>query len=113
VATHRPYPEDGGRPYVPVDPYDYTLRVAEGPPCRAGKAEHVRSFTIATSSFPVTCCLVRRQQCTAVAVFVFLIHAVAFKKKVGCGEVDVLRDVTPYSLVEILRRFGLTHCTLF
>ena len=32
VATHRPYPEDGGRPYVPVDPVASTLLVAEGPP---------------------------------------------------------------------------------
>jgi hypothetical protein len=32
VATHRPYPEDEGRPFVPVDPVVYTLRTAEGPP---------------------------------------------------------------------------------
>ena len=32
VATNRPYPEDGSRPYVPVDLVAYTLRVAEVPP---------------------------------------------------------------------------------
>jgi len=32
VATHRSYPEDGGRPYIAVYPVVYTFRVAEGPP---------------------------------------------------------------------------------
>jgi len=38
-------------------------------PDSAGKAEYERSFTTATSSFPITCCVVLRQQCTAGAVF--------------------------------------------
>jgi len=28
-------------------------------------------------------------------------------------EINAFRDVTSYSLVEILRRFGLTRCRLF
>ena len=39
------------------------------PPYSASKAEHERSVTAATSSFPSTCCVVLRQQCTTGAVF--------------------------------------------
>lgn len=81
VATHRPYPEDGGLPYAPVDPVVYTLRIAEGPPTVPVSRTRTK---LHYSDLLISNYLLR---CPPTAVYgrcsipVFLIHAVAKKKK--------------------------------